>query len=259
MAVARRSFRRYASYRGATVAGVFTNTVFGFVFASVFAAVHDAVGDVDGVTSDQTVTFIFGAQAFLMMTGAFGDREISDRIRTGDIAADLYRPVDFQLWWLANDYGKAAFLAIGRGVPPFAAGMIALDLPWPGGWSTWSAFLVAAFSGVTLAFSIRFIANLAGFWLLDGRGVVALLGLVQMFFAGHIVPLYFMPDGLERLARALPFAGITAHPIEILLGIRRGWDVMVVFAHQLAWIAVLIIVGRTVLERARRRLVIQGG
>lgn len=36
--VARRSFRRYAAYRGATVAGIFTNTVFGFIKAYVLIA-----------------------------------------------------------------------------------------------------------------------------------------------------------------------------------------------------------------------------
>ncbi len=259
LAVSVRAFRQHATYRGATVAGVITNTVFGFLYAYVFLAVHDRVGTVDGYTATETATFVFAAQGFLMMTGTLGDREISERIRTGDIAADLYRPVDFQTWWLAHDQGKAAFYALARGIPPFAIGMMVLDLAIPRGFVAWSAFSVATFFGVVLAFAVRFLVNLTGFWLLDARGVVALTAIVQSLFAGHLVPLYFMPDRLEMIARLSPFAGMTAHPIEVLLGAHTGWGLVAVFVHQFFWLSLLLGLGRIMLGRARRKLVIQGG
>ena len=40
--VARRSYARISTYRSATVAGVFTNTVFGFLLAYVLRAVYTA-------------------------------------------------------------------------------------------------------------------------------------------------------------------------------------------------------------------------
>ncbi len=258
VAVAVRAFRRYATYRGATFAGAVTNTMFGFVYAGVFAAVHEVTGAVAGYTAAETTTYVFGAQAFLAMTGAFGEREIAERVRTGDIAADLYRPVDFQAWWLSHDLGRASFHAIFRGIPPFVVGAVALDLPVPAAAATWLAFLFAAFLGVVLAFTIRFLANLAAFWLLDARGVVTLTVLAQVFLAGHVVPLYFMPDRLEAVVRVLPFAGITAHPVEILVGGHRG-DLLRVYVLQLAWIAALLFAGRVMLRAAQRKLVVQGG
>ena len=259
VAVAVRAFRRFATYRGATLAGVFTNTVFGFIYAAVFAAAHERVGDVGGVTVEQTVLFVFSAQAFLAMTGAFGDREISERIRTGDVAADLYRPVDFQLWWLSHDLGKAAFQMIFRGIPPFVIGVWVLSLSLPRSALAWFGFSVAMVLGVVLAFGIRFLANLSAFWLLEARGIVNLTAITQAFLAGHFVPLYFMPDGLESLVRVLPFAGITAHPIEILIGVRTGAEVAGVFVHQVLWILILGALGRRILGMAYRNVVVQGG
>jgi ABC-2 type transport system permease protein len=259
VAIARRAFRRFSAYRGATFAGVVTNTMFGFVYAAVFVAAHAVAGDIGGFDAVDTATYVFGAQAFLAMTGAFGDREIAERIRTGEIASDLYRPVDFQLWWLSHDMGKAAYQALFRGIPPFVVGAIVLDLRVPSAPGTWLAFLVATGLGVVLAFTVRFPANLAAFWMLDGRGVVALAALAQVFFAGHVVPLYFMPDGLERVVRLLPFAGITALPVETLLGAHRGLDLAGVYALQLGWIAVMLAVGRTLLTAAQRKLVVHGG
>ena len=110
--VARRSYRRFSTYRGATFAGVFTNTVFGFLMAYVLlAVVHDAGGEVGGLDADAAVTYTFVAQGFLATVGVFGELGIGERIRTGDIVIDLYRPVDFQQYWLAEDLGRAAFQA----------------------------------------------------------------------------------------------------------------------------------------------------
>ena len=65
-----------------------------------------------GTTSPQALTYVWLGQALLMtcamMGGGFED-ELIERIRTGDIAIDLYRPADLQLWWLAGDLGRAAF------------------------------------------------------------------------------------------------------------------------------------------------------
>ncbi len=259
LAVAASAFRQHATYRGATIAGVATNTLFGFVYAYAFSAVHDDTGPVAGFSAIETTTYVFLAQGFLMMTGAFGDREISERIKSGDIATDLYRPVDLQLWWLAHDFGKSCYFALARGLPPFVVCTLVFGLPLPGDPFLLSAFAASTFIAVNLAFTVRFIANLTGFWLLETRGVITLLVIMQSLLAGHLVPLYFMPEPLQSVARLSPFAGMTALPIELLLGAHRGWGLVGVFAHQLLWSAALLAVGRLVLERARRKVVIQGG
>lgn len=257
--VAVATYRRFATYRGATVAGVFTNTMFGFIYAFVFKAAHDQVGDIGGVGADQTMLFVFTTQAFLMMSGAFGDREISERIRTGDIAADLYRPVDFQMWWFAHDMGKAAFYAIFRGIPPFVIGWFVLRFPLPTDTAAWFSFFILAALGIVVAFSIRFIANLSAFWLLEARGIITLVAITQIIFGGHAVPLYFMPDAFEQITRLLPFAATAALPAEALLGSHQGVDLLIPMATAAFWIVSLLTIGRLMLGSAQRKLVIQGG
>ena len=55
--VAVRGFRRYATYRGATFAGVFTNSVFGFMMAYVFIALHHGRPVIAGWTISDTLTY----------------------------------------------------------------------------------------------------------------------------------------------------------------------------------------------------------
>src|SRR5688572_25956183 len=116
-----------STYRGATVAGVFTNTIFGFILAYVLLAVFDQDPSIGGFDAIDAVTFTFVVQGLLMPIGVFGTTDMAERIRTGEVAVDLSRPYDFQLWWAAVAYGKAAFYVVARGVPPFVIGALVFD------------------------------------------------------------------------------------------------------------------------------------
>jgi ABC-2 type transport system permease protein len=48
------------------------------------------------------VTYVWIAQALIMPVATWGggfQTDFSERIRTGDIAIDLYRPTGFIPWW----------------------------------------------------------------------------------------------------------------------------------------------------------------
>ena len=258
--VARRSFRRATTYRMATASGVFVNTVFGYLRASIYVFVAtSAGGTVRDLTGEQLVTFAFVSQGFIMTVGAFGDRGIADRIRSGDVVIDLYRPVDFQWWWLADWFGRSGFQVVARGIPPVVLGAIAFDLRWPAPWWHWLPFLVSIVLATTVGFALRFCTNLSTFWLLDNRGVEQMTTMLVSFFGGLILPITLFPGWLERIASLLPFASMIQLPAELYLGVHEGSDVIGVLAQQLAWAIALLALGRALLAAATRRVVIQGG
>ncbi len=256
--VARRTYARISTYRSATVAGVFTNTVFGFLLAYVMLAVYSERDTVGGFTALDTLTFTFVAQGLLMPLGLFGGTEIADRISSGDVIVDLQRPYDHQAWWGAVDYGKAGYYLLFRGIPPFVAGALVFDLSVPDP-ARGLAFLVSVGLGIAVAFGWRYLLQLSGFWLLDVRGPNQLGWLAAQFLSGAFIPLYFFPDPLERLCRLLPFASMLQVPAEIWLGRHEGGDLLLVWALQLAWAIALVVAGRAVMARAVRRVVVQGG
>ena len=55
--IAKRGYRSYAAYPAATAAGVFTNTVFGFMQAYILLAVFASRTDVGGYDAQDAVTF----------------------------------------------------------------------------------------------------------------------------------------------------------------------------------------------------------
>ncbi len=111
--VARRGFRRYATYRWATFGGAFTNSVFGFLRAYVLIAMFEVTGRISGYSIADALTYSFVTQGLIMPLYLWGWYEISDTVYSGQIATDLYRPFDYQLYWLSQDLGRSG-RAAGR-------------------------------------------------------------------------------------------------------------------------------------------------
>ena len=261
-AVAAGGFRRYSTYRTATFAGVFTNSVFGIIICFAYLALWKERPDIGGWDSADAVTFVWIAQSLLMtmaiLGGGFVD-EFAERIRSGDIAVDLYRPVDLQAWRLSEDYGRAGFHLLGRGVAPTVVGALLFDLNWPNHALTWLWFACSLVFGVAVGFGIRYLVGLAAFWLLDVRGFMVVVGFVQLFCSGMILPLVVFPHTLEQVVRLLPFAGMIQVPADVFLEQATGISLLVALGSQIAWAAVLLGAGRLLTRRASHRLVVQGG
>jgi ABC-2 type transport system permease protein len=261
-AVAVRGFRRYATYRVATAAGVFTNTVFGLIISYSYIALWDQRPHLGGYSEPQALTYVWIGQAVLMtmalMGGGFED-ELMERIRSGDIAVDLYRPADLQGWWLAADLGRSAFHLLGRGILPMTVGALVFRLALPGDLLTWALFLVSIALGAVVSFAVRFLVALSAFWLLDGAGVSQMTWLAGLFFSGMLLPLTVFPGSLGEVARALPWSAMLQVPADILLGRHRGAGALLALAFQAGWAALLLGAGRLLQAVATRRVVVQGG
>jgi ABC-2 type transport system permease protein len=257
--IARRGYSRYAAYPAATLAGIFTNTIFGFLQAYILLALFENRTDIGGYEPTDAVTYVWFAQAMLMTVYAFGWFEVALRIRSGDVAADLARPLDPLRYWLAFDLGRALYHFVFRGIPPFLIGMLAFDIRLPEDPATWLLVAVSLIFAVVVSFGYRFLYNLAAFWLLDYRGIGIIATSFALLFSGFIIPLPFFPDWLEAIARVLPFAAIVQIPVDVFLEQMSGAEVAASLALQAAWAAILLGVARLVLGTAIRRVVIQGG
>ena len=204
--VARRGFSRYATYRGATVAGIFTNTVFGFIKSYVLIALFAARPVLGGYRVGDALTYGFVAQGLIAVVAIWGWFEIEERIRSGEIATDLLRPHSFAGWWLAHDCGRALYQALARGIPPFLVAGLVFHLRLPQRPATAPLFLASLALAVAVSFAIRFMVNLFAFWFLDSRGLAAIMLTPWTFLSGLALPLAVFPAGLRTAARLTPFA-----------------------------------------------------
>ncbi|MGW6916822.1 ABC transporter permease [Kitasatospora sp. NPDC054939] len=261
-AVARGAFRRYATYRAATLAGSFTNTVFGCILASTFVALWQARPGLGGYDQSAAVTYIWVSQALLVTVAVWGggfQDDVQERFRTGDIAIDLYRPVDFQGWWLATDLGRAAFHLVTRGAMPTLAGALLFRTRMPEQPLTWVFFVISVLLAVVVSFGVRFLVSLTGFWLHDSEGVRSAVLVVAMFLSGMLLPLSLFPGWLAPVALALPWAALIQVPTDVFLERCTGAELFGAYGFQLLWAVLLLAAGRFVQLLATRKVVVQGG
>ncbi|HEU5151992.1 MAG TPA: hypothetical protein VFU19_15955 [Iamia sp.] len=257
--VARRSFRRFATYRGATGAALFTNTFFGIVLTAVVVAVSRERGSaIGGLDEAGLVTQVWLGQGMIAVVDVFVRHpELMERIRSGDVVVDLFRPVDLQAWWAAVDGGRAAYEVLVRFLPPVTIGVVLFGARLPAGRDV-PAVVAALVLAVAVSFGIRFLAYCSGFWLLDAKGAVRMLMTVWIVGAGMTIPLPLLPDAVEVPLRALPFASTIQLVSDVWTGTARP-SLPGSLGLQAAWAVALIGAGRVVQARATRKVVVQGG
>lgn len=259
--LARRGYRRYAAYPAATAAGLFTNVFFGLLIASILLAVYDQRDDVGGYDVSDAMAYVWLAQGLLAVVASFGPSwsELALRVRSGDVATDLHRPVDLQRALFAQDIGRAAYQALWRAAPQFVLGAIFYEITAPADALRWLAFGLSVCLAIVVSFAIRFLVNLSSFWLLDYRGPQVLALTVTHLLSGLIVPLSYFPEPWGDIVRALPFAAMVQAPIDIYVDEPLGGSTVGVLLLQAFWAVTLILAGRLVLAAGTRKLVVQGG
>lgn len=257
--LARRGYARYAAYPAASVAGVFVNTVFGFMRVFVLLALFEQRDRIAGYDASATVTYVWLGQAMMMTIFIFGWQDLALRIRSGDIAGDLVRPVHPLRASLAFDLGRALYHALFRGIPPLLIGAIVFRLMLPAGALEWIAFAVSVLLAIVVSYAFRAIYNLVAFWTTDHRGALLLGGIAVNLFSGFIVPVAFFPDWLAAIANATPFPSMVQLPIDIFIGRAAGIEVLRIIAVQVAWAAALLLFAERLFALGVRRLVVQGG
>ena len=259
-ALAGAGFRRYSSYRQATVAGAFTNTVFGIIKLSVLIAVaRQAGGTVAGYDAAALSTYTWASQGLISAVWLFAWTPIATRVRTGDVAIDLARPAHPVAVWLAEDLGRAGQAVLFRFAAPMLVGGLIFGLRAPTRWATVPLFVLSAALAVVISFGCRLLVNLSAFWLLDVRGVSTLYVVANNTLSGLLVPVAFFPGWAERAAYATPFPWMLQVPTDILVERHVGAAAFGALVSQAGWAAVLLALATWALARGTRRLVVQGG
>jgi ABC-2 type transport system permease protein len=260
-ALAAAGFRRYSTYRQATAASTFTNSVFGFLRCYILLAAVAAAGPViGGYDAPRLALYCWASQGLIGVIALWGWTDLGDRIRSGDVVGDLLRPVHPILTYLGPDLGRAGHAVLTRFAFPILLGAVFFDLYVPHSPATYPLFILSVLLGVVVSFGCRYLVNAAAFWLLDVRGVNLLSQLGSSLFAGLAFPLHFLPSWLTwTIWVATPFPSVLQAPLDVLVE-RGSWTVRLAeVGGQAAWAVVMLALCVYVQRRAERKMVIQGG
>jgi ABC-2 type transport system permease protein len=250
-------------YRAAALAGMATQFFFGFIFIMIFEAFYSQSVQSQPISLKELVAYIWLQQAFISFIMLWmRDNEIFQLITSGNIAYELCRPCGIYEFWYAKLMAQRLSNAVLRCFPVI---LIAFCMPQPYKMSlppsldAFVLFLITLMLGLLVLVSISMLIYISVFWTMSPVGSILMIGVAGEFFAGLIIPIPLMPAWLQTIANMLPFRFTADFPFRVYSGqIGEGtalWGILC----QLIWLAVLVAMGKLVMSRALRQVIVQGG
>lgn len=258
--VAWAEFRSRLHYLGASLAGFVTQYAFGLIRAFIILTLIDSsTTGLGGYTRETAITYTWATQAIVAALGTFTPIALASRIRSGDIAIDLIRPLNLQLLGLAQEYGLSCYHLITRGILVFVLGMATFGVTPTFTLPSITAGLVALWLAVTLSYALRFLIATAGFWVVETRAIFAMYMGVSTFFGGFMIPVHLFPGWLQDIAYAMPFLYVFQTPIDIITGFTPTLPPSQLLLHQIGWLTGTLALGYMVMRAGIKKVEVQGG
>lgn len=245
-------------YRAAALGGLVTQAFFGIVLICLYTALFDGS---DPKMLQETVTYVWLQQMFFRMLFS-SDGELNNLILTGGIAYTMIRPVDQHAYWLMREISTRLVGALMRLLPMILMQFIlppSLRMTLPDGPVAFIQFTVSLLLGAVILSEISSVRDAVTMKTLDTRGISAMINLIQMIFAGNIIPLTLFPDSMQTLIRYQPFAQALDAPTRMYLQAQAGPEWLLNLSVQLGWIILIATLGRWMWARQLNRMIVQGG
>lgn len=260
-AIARMAFSREAFYRFELLFTALRAIVFVLVLSSVWGAVYGtrpAGGVLGGMTLEGVIVYTCVAASLTMIFDIHLEREIGERLRSGNLALQLLKPVNYLLYGFAEGWGTMAYTALFSGVPTLAFLFALFGAPEVSLLQL-AAAVPAVLLGFTLFFAFCHLTALTTFFTVEVWGVEALRATIVRFLAGGFLPLSFFPEPLASVAIWLPFPYMIYFPARALTGQLTTGDLVGTLVIQLSWCVALGAANLGYWKLLERRVTIYGG
>ena len=257
----REGFRTAAQYRAEVLARMLQGPVYLVMWLSLWYAVYASPFRPAGAPPlVETLTYVLVVEFLAtLLADDWILQEIFERLRSGDVALDLIRPVPLPLRLVAHQTGHASFFLLFTALPIYGLIALGMRLPMPTGLEVWTAFAGFALLAHLTRRLIEMCLGLTAFWITEAHGLSDILDFITVLFGGRIVPLWFYPPWLVSVAGYLPFRGIYFVPAAIFVGRLQpdAWGAAALV--QFLWILTLGLLAHWLWRRAVTRVVVQGG
>lgn len=258
IAFASTSFQKHLAYRINHFLTVGAHLVFAYISVFLWAALFGGRDQVEGFKLQEMITYLCLSETIAAATMLYAGYEIQERIRTGGIATDFMKPINYQGQIMAVMTGEAVYRLLANALPVFIVMGLSFDLRFPQ-LHTVPFFLLSLFFAFLISAAFRYILGISAFYLFETTGINRIYLGISYLFAGYGIPLPFYPDLMRKIVEVTPFQCLNYIPVSIYLEKMTGDALVQGLMTQAIWSLVLIGIGTLMTESARRKLVVQGG
>lgn len=247
------------TYRFEVFASIGTNII--LMFASVFLwkTAYRGVDTVAGLEERQMVTY---AIVSILLGAVFTcnvENVINGRIREGEIATDLIRPVNLMLCWLSEDIGESVCAIAIRFAPLLVLATLFFQAPLPSSLTAGVLFLLSCLLSFGILWLLSALVGVAAFRILELGNMGIVKDAIVRLLSGSIVPLWLFPKSVVKISAFLPFQYTYQTPLGIYIGKLAPAQALSSMAVQGLWIAVLGLLLVAAWNKAKRHVMVQGG
>lgn len=231
-----------------------------FTWKAVFRSSGESV--IEGYTFTAMVVYLFMQRIVFNLTFIQPHWYITDDIKSGSIAMQLIKPINYQVQLFFRGIGTIAINLMFFVGPFFILFIImnqVLNLGFDLSWINLGIFTISIVFGLLINFLVSYSFGLLVFFTIGGFGIWQLKRGVEMLFSGMLIPLALFPLWFQRIADFLPFSKVIYVPIRIIMGSVEMNEVVSVLTNQLLWIGIMFIVTTLFWRKTTKKLVIMGG
>lgn len=253
-----KKFQNKMTYRLDFFMGVVNTFITILVYLCIYKALYGNRTEVDGITFAMVATnFVIS----LGLSSAFEYNEmfLQDKIKSGNIANELLKPVNFMFRLLAENVGEGVFKIIFHFLPALLFTMLYTDLLMPASVGHLLLMFVSIALGYLILWLIGFIVQSWSFWIFSVWGIMTIKNVIIKILSGTLLPIWFMPSFLRKVIAFTPFESIYFTPIQIYLGEVQGMELAMKLGVQVLWIIVLWMIAQAFWKCGVKKLVVQGG
>jgi len=250
-------------YRAAAYAGVVTQFAWGFMYIMLYHSFYRSNPSAISMNISELSSYIWLQQSFLALFMTwFLDEEIFESISSGNVAYEMCRPLNIYNMWFAKNCAIRVSRAILRCFPIL---IFASFLPetykfyGPASIYSFMLFLISVVIGTMVVVAYCMLIYIFTFYTISSVGIRMTMVMTADFFAGGLVPLPLLPEYLTKFIYLSPFAAMQNTPFRIYTGGIPVNEAVKSIILQLFWAVVLILVGKFILSRAIKRVIVQGG
>ncbi len=251
-------FKKHFAYRFDYVAGIMGTLVQIFVYTAIWKSLYAGRASMEGIdlatVSTNLVLCLGLSNAFML-----DDFIIMRKIRSGDIANELLRPVSYGGLVLAENAGNAAFRLLSNFLPALGISLLYIPVIPPSSVTNLLLSLLGLCMGFVILSGISYLVSLCSFWVINVWSISTIKNVIVGVFSGLLIPLWFMPEPILRVVRLTPLESIYFFPVSLYLGKSPPSEILPSFFRQASWALVIYVAAALLWSRAARRLVVQGG
>ena len=243
-------------YRAQAFGGLIFYPVILFVFFCLWRAIYTQ-RDLAGYTLNQIVWYLCITEliAFGMSPRVFA--RMNEEVKSGAVAYQLGRPYHYVFYQYALSMGAMVFSFLVYLIAAIIIGMVFVGPLIGFAWLGAPLMLLMIFMGASIQFFLQMALGLTAFYAEENGGFFFVYQKF-VFMLGMFLPVEFLPDWLERIAKCLPFSYVCWAPARMVVAFDAA-ECGRLISMQALWLAFAVCCALTMFELGKRHIGANGG